>query len=154
MYFNIPSNASSPVQVFLITMLTVITWKQDSKQLHQCSRERSRIVREVITKVSTQLSYQFKNWPFFVFQKWLPIFDQHHVAISTVCPFHLDRDYLWWPSDHKKADDDKADSSWTCPFCRQNFLCAESLMQHWDEVHGQDRNDKLYVILYRLINPI
>ncbi len=52
MYFNIPSNASSPVQVFLITMLTVITWNQDSKQLRQCSRERSRIVREVITKVS------------------------------------------------------------------------------------------------------
>ena len=88
----------------------------------------------------------------FPFQKWLPIFDQHHVAISTECPFHLDRDYLWWPNDHKEGDGDKVDSHWTCPVCSRDFLCSESLTLHWDEVHREEHTDK-YVRFFNFKQP-
>lgn len=107
------------IEVFLITMLTVITWNQDLRKLHQCSRENSTIVREVIVK------------------KLMPIFEQHQVAISNECPFHPDRDYLWWPI----GDDDRHLGSGWCPFCGFDFMCSDRLTAHWDQEHRETQQE-------------
>jgi hypothetical protein len=57
------------------------------------------------------------------------------------CPFHPQRDFLWWPgSKTEEEDDEELDSQWTCPFCGLTFLCAERLAIHWDETHRLDIN--------------
>lgn len=51
--------------------------------------------------------------------------------LSYECPFHPDREFLWWPSTKNNHDD----SYWTCPFCGIEFFCNKRLMFHWDKEH-------------------
>lgn len=82
----------------------------------------------------------------------MPILAQHQITITKNCPFHPDRDYLWWPflkkyenTEEEDDDDDDDDGSfWVCPFCGLDFYCPESLTLHWDEQH-RDSISKNYV---------
>lgn len=57
------------------------------------------------------------------------------------CPFHPQRDLLWWPeTDEEAEEDDELSFQWSCPFCGSTFLCAERLAIHWDEWHRFDTN--------------
>lgn len=61
--------------------------------------------------------------------------------MPTDCPFHPQRDFLWWPEtedEQQEEDDDEYSFQWTCPFCGSSFLCAERLAIHWDETHKLD----------------
>lgn len=80
----------------------------------------------------------------------MPILAQHKIPITKNCPFHPDRDYLWWPFvkkyDNVNDDDEdsKRDSFWICPFCGLDFYCPESLILHWDDEH-RDKISHNYV---------
>lgn len=67
----------------------------------------------------------------------MPIFEQHQVAISNECPFHPDRDYLWWPI----GDDDRHLGSGWCPFCGFDFMCSDRLTAHWDQEHRETQQE-------------
>ncbi|XP_046917841.2 uncharacterized protein LOC124498168 [Dermatophagoides farinae] len=120
------------LEAIFIIMLIVITWRQDSIELFKCSRDRSKIVRDVIYK------------------KLIPIFIRHKTNLSHECPFHPDREFLWWPMsyhyDDNVDDDDDVDdgvhdhhSYWTCPICGVDFHCSERLIFHWDTEHRYSR---------------
>ncbi|XP_027203488.2 uncharacterized protein LOC113797330 [Dermatophagoides pteronyssinus] len=117
-------------EAIFIIMLIVITWRQDSIKLFKCSRDRSKIVRDVIYK------------------KFIPIFTRHETNLSYECPFHPDREFLWWPmyghydDDNDDDDDNEVDnhhSRWTCPICGIDFQCSKRLIFHWDTEHRYSR---------------
>ncbi|KAI1285589.1 hypothetical protein HDE_11729 [Halotydeus destructor] len=63
------------------------------------------------------------------------------------CPFHPNRDVLWWPDKTKGQSEPSSGQGvydygqsqlWSCPDCGQSFLCAERLAVHWDEDHQRN----------------
>ncbi|CAG2162110.1 unnamed protein product [Oppiella nova] len=77
-------------------------------------------------------------WSHFI-SKFIPILDRYRVPVPMDCPFHPQRDYLWWPDIEDEYEyDDEISFQWTCPFCGSNFLCAERLAIHWDEIHRNE----------------
>lgn len=72
----------------------------------------------------------------------MPILSEYRLPISRSCPFHLSRDYFWWPVHVDEHDGHNFDAQpqssslhWTCPTCGQHFHCSQSLFHHWEQTH-------------------
>ncbi|XP_067130668.1 uncharacterized protein [Centruroides vittatus] len=82
-----------------------------------CSRNKSRLVRNVIEK------------------KFIPVLDRYKVTLPLDCPFHKQRDVFWWPEKNVGENE-----RWICPACTMTFHCEDSLINHWDAMHTADRS--------------
>ncbi|GFY55745.1 c2H2-type domain-containing protein [Trichonephila inaurata madagascariensis] len=101
------------VEIFILLLLYYAGWNLPSKSVFKCSRIKSRLVRMIIYK------------------KVLPILHRYRLSLPRTCPFHSERDILWWPD----IQIDFQDGQWVCPFCGQAFANEELVMKHWDKKH-------------------
>ncbi|XP_022237649.1 uncharacterized protein LOC106478344 [Limulus polyphemus] len=109
-------------EVVILLLLSHVGWNGPSTTTISCSREKSRIVRNIIQK------------------KVLPVLSKYRVSLPLDCPFHKQRDVFWWPDEIT----DSEHNEWTCPACGQKFHCEERLASHWDDTHVTVP-DKAYV---------
>ncbi|XP_076321322.1 uncharacterized protein LOC143230907 isoform X1 [Tachypleus tridentatus] len=108
-------------EIVIILLLSHVGWNGPSTTIISCPRDKSRVVKNIIQK------------------KILPILEKYRVPLPLDCPFHSERDVLWWPDEANSND-----REWTCPVCGQKFLCEDGLETHWDRIHTTLTN-KIYV---------
>ncbi|CAL1284104.1 unnamed protein product [Larinioides sclopetarius] len=99
--------------IFILLLLYYAGWNIPSKNVFKCSRIKSRLVRMIIYK------------------KVLPILHRYKLSLPLSCPFHSERDILWWPD----LQIDFQDGQWVCPFCGQVFSSEDRVMKHYDKKH-------------------
>lgn len=61
----------------------------------------------------------------------IPVLLRYKLSLPFSCPFHHERDILWWPN----VQLDFVDDEWICPFCGAAFSSEEVVMEHWDKNH-------------------
>ncbi|GIY97664.1 c2H2-type domain-containing protein [Caerostris extrusa] len=68
---------------------------------------------------------------YYYVEKVLPILHRYRLSLPLSCPFHSERDLLWWPD----IQIDFQDGQWVCPFCGKVFTTEEYVMKHYDRKH-------------------
>ncbi|XP_031481583.1 uncharacterized protein LOC116251442 isoform X2 [Nymphaea colorata] len=101
---------------------TVRSLKEENAQHHEvhCSRERSRVARDIIE------------------QYLMPFVEQEKYLLSTNCRLHPDNDMFREQEQHKVHVDI---NEWRCGFCKKRFLTEAYLDQHFDNRHSNLLND-------------
>lgn len=85
----------------------------------------------------------------------MPIFSAHQTSIPRDCPFHPERDYLWWPPESSVVEEDSDSSQsdyYRCPVCLQQLYTAQALVEHWDELHRHAERDAVSIIIFYFFN--
>ncbi|XP_054723232.1 uncharacterized protein LOC129233195, partial [Uloborus diversus] len=100
-------------EILILLLLYYLGWNNPSYPVLNCSRTKSHLVRMIIHK------------------KIIPILLRYKLSLPLSCPFHNERDVLWWPN----VQIDFLDGSWMCPFCGAAFSSEEIVMNHWDGKH-------------------
>ncbi|KAG8183999.1 hypothetical protein JTE90_029139 [Oedothorax gibbosus] len=100
-------------EISILLLLYYAGWNFPSKNVFKCSRLKSRLVRMIIVK------------------KVLPILHRYKLSLPLECPFHSERDALWWPD----IQVDFQDGHWHCPLCGAAFSSEGHLVTHWDGWH-------------------
>nr|XP_042894632.1 uncharacterized protein LOC107451896 isoform X1 [Parasteatoda tepidariorum] len=101
------------VEIFILMILYYIGGNSPPKSIFKCSRIKSRLVRLIINK------------------RVSPVLNRYKLNFPLTCPFHNDRDILWWPDIQFHFQD----GQWICPYCGQIFPSEITLTEHWDSEH-------------------
>ncbi|XP_046339698.1 uncharacterized protein LOC124120848 [Haliotis rufescens] len=95
-------------------LFMVFLWAAEPAQANRCSRESSKIVRNVI---------RFKLWD---------IYKEIDSQMPDSCPFSLQRDIYYEQEHHKMME---SYNKWKCDYCGKAFLAEPFIDRHFDRRH-------------------
>ncbi|XP_035207745.1 uncharacterized protein LOC118182500 isoform X2 [Stegodyphus dumicola] len=130
------------VEILLLLFLYYAGWNSPSKSVFNCSRTKSKLVRLIIQKAflnnqNMNQNIERNEWKRRLTKKIIPILLRYKLSLPLSCPFHNERDFLWWPD----VRVDFQDEEWICPFCGQTFLSESIISDHWDKNHAHDQKE-------------
>lgn len=135
-------------QLISFILLNLIPWPGPTIFKIRCSRDNSRIVRQLIQNVRRYMQRASKS-PLAVYKmlitqmfvcllkKWITTLEKYQVEMPIQCPFHPTRD-IFFPQEFAKQRN--RPSQWTCVFCGKSFYQEKYLDMHFDNRHKSEVN--------------